>query len=397
MNNVWQLMIEEWRSVWTNKTIRRIVFLVPVVYMTLFGFLYSESRVMEIPTVIADLDQTELSREMIRSIDHDQTFAVTKVVQTEEEAQLLLDQGEVLTSFIIPQGLTVNAKAGKPTEVLNIIDGSNLLISNTSVRAASSLVKTISGGVTIKKLEAKGEWGDAGQNFATGIDYRYRILHNPTFNYLSFMLLGLAGTVMQQVAFLSVSLSVTRQKETGSWNTSLTANRFFALAISKISIHMLLAMFNFAICFVMMLKVFDIPYYGNLGLFVLVGIVFHLAVISIGFAMSILAGSMLQATQWAMIVAVPSFMLSGWTWPIISMPDWVAALANCLPLTYFLHATREILSKGHGWEYVTHDVKIMLLMTLISLFAGYVAYFWQKNRAVVKKSSTSEIETVNIL
>ncbi len=333
---------------------------------------------MEIPTVVADLDQTELTRELIRAIDNDQTFSVTNVVTTEEQLQHLMTYEEAQVGFIIPKGLTVNAKLGKPTEILNLIDGSNMMISNTSVRAASSLVKTISGGVTLKKLEAKGEWGSAATNFATGIDYRYRILHNPTFNYLAFMIFGLAGTVLQQVAFLSVSLSVTRQKEEGTWMDTLKGNGFIKIALSKITTHMILAMFNFLLTYVLIFKFFAVPYYGSISLLFLCGFIFNLAVVAIGFAISFFSSNMLQATQTAMLIAVPSFMLSGWTWPITSMPTVIAIIAKSLPLTYFLHSVREIISKGHGWEFVSTDNIILLFMIVVALFVAFVTYMFQK-------------------
>ncbi|QDX93326.1 ABC transporter permease [Brevibacillus laterosporus] len=390
MNSFWQLVGDEWRSIYTNKTIRNIVFLVPCVYMLMFGYLYQEKRVMEIPTVVADLDQTELTRELIRAIDNDQTFSVTNVVTTEEELQHLMNYEEAQVGFIIPKGLTVNAKLGKPTEILNLIDGSNMMISNTSVRAASSLVKTISGGVTLKKLEAKGEWGSAATNFATGIDYRYRILHNPTFNYLAFMIFGLAGTVLQQVAFLSVSLSVTRQKEEGTWMDTLKENGFVKIALSKITTHMILAVFNFLLTFVLIFKFFEVPYYGSMSLLFISGFIFNLAVVAIGFAISFFSSNMLQATQTAMLIAVPSFMLSGWTWPITSMPTVIAIIAKSLPLTYFLHSVREILSKGHGWEFVGTDNLILVLMIVVALFVAFVTYAFQKKNARTNYQTKSE-------
>ncbi|MDN9009781.1 ABC transporter permease [Brevibacillus laterosporus] len=392
MNSFLQLVADEWRSIYTNKTIRNIVFLVPCVYMLMFGYLYQEKRVMEIPTVVADLDQTELTRELIRAIDNDQTFSVTNVVTTEEELQHLMTYEEAQVGFIIPKGLTVNAKLGKPTEILNLIDGSNMMISNTSVRAASSLVKTISGGVTLKKLEAKGEWGSAATNFATGIDYRYRILHNPAFNYLAFMIFGLAGTVLQQVAFLSVSLSVTRQKEEGTWMDTLKGNGFVKIALSKITTHMILAMFNFLLTYVLIFKFFEVTYYGSLSLLFLSGFIFNLAVVSIGFAISFFSSNMLQATQTAMLIAVPSFMLSGWTWPITSMPTAIAIIAKSLPLTYFLHSAREIISKGHGWEFVSTDNLILLFMIVVALFVAFVTYMYQKK--YTRKNYQSNSETV---
>jgi ABC-2 type transport system permease protein len=382
VSNVSRLFLQEWHSIFSNRTIRLVLFAVPILYFTLFGFLYGEKRITEMPTVLVDEDQTELSRELYRAFEVDQSFRISAVVGTEAEAMRLIDEGMAFVAVIIPDGLEQDVKEGGEAEVLTMIDGSNMLISNSAVRAANTVVKSVSAGVTLKKLEARGTWGEEGKTLFTGIDYRYRVLYNPTFSYLSFMVFGLGGTVLQQVLFLGVALSVARQKEEGTWQATLAANSFAALVAGKLLPYLIVATFNLVLTFTLLLKVFQIPSYGNPAHLLIVGTAFNLAVLAIGFAISFFSKDQLQATQIAMLIAVPSFMLSGYTWPLMSMPDAVAAIGKSLPLTYFLHAVREILSKGHGLSYVTHDAAALAFMTLLGLFAAYLAYLLQAKRQI---------------
>lgn len=374
MNKTAQLFWQEWRSIFDNRTMISIMLLVPFLYFTLFGFLYVEKKITDVPTVAVDSDQTEISRELIRAFDIDQAFAVTKIVGSETEAMKLVDQGQAQVALLVPDGLTEKLKAGQQSEVLTVIDGSNMMISNTVVRAAGTIVKSVSAGVTLKKLEAKGAWGKAGESMFTGIDYRYRVLYNPTFSYLSFMVYGLGGTVLQQTLFLGVALAVTREKEQGTWNDTFTRFSFWQLLTGKIAPYLILSTFTLVLAYTLLLKGFQVPYYGNLLYFLLLGTAFHIAVIAIGFAISCYAKDQLQATQAAMMIAVPSFMLSGFTWPLSAMPAAVAAIGKSLPLTYFLHGTREVLTKGHGLSYLQHDFAVLLFMTLLGLFAAYLTY-----------------------
>ncbi|MFP3392606.1 ABC transporter permease [Brevibacillus sp. SIMBA_076] len=383
-----ELFWQEWRNLFTNKTIRNVVFIVPLIYLTMFGFLYSEKKVMEIPTVLVDADQSELSRELYRAFEVDKTFRINSVVGTEEEAMQLVDKGEANVALIIPPSLEQNVKAGREAEVLTVIDGSNMMISNTAVRAASTVVKTVSAGATLKKLEAKGSWGDEGKNLFTGIDYRYRVLYNPTFSYLSFMVFGLAGTVLQQVLFLGVALSVTQQKEAGTWKETMATNSFFAITLSKLLPYFLAGTLNMFLGFTLLLKGFGIPYYGSTVDLMIVASAFNLAVLSIGYMISFFSSDQLQATQIAMMIAVPSFMLSGFTWPFMSMPTLIAAIGKSLPLTYFLDGVREILTKGHGLSYVSNDLAALGFMTLVGLFAAYVIYLAQTRKKSVKTSDS---------
>jgi len=391
VSNFSRLFWTEWKNLFTNKTIRLILFVVPVMYLTLFGFLYAEKRVMHIPAVMVDADQTELSRELYRAFEADQTFAISSIVGTEEEAMKLIDQGEASVALIIPPDLEKNVKAGREAEVLTVIDGSNIMISNTAVRAASTVVKSVSAGATLKKLEAHGGWGEEGKNLYTGIDYRYRVLYNPTFSYMSFMVFGLAGTTLQQVLFLGIVLSVSQQKEAGTWRETMENNSFWAITASKLLPYFLAGTLNMFLGFTLLLKGFGIPYYGSTVHFMLVATAFNLAVLAIGYAISFIFKDQLQATQIAMLIAVPSFMLSGYTWPFMSMPTVVEAIGKSLPLTYFLHGVREILSKGHGLSAVTSDLLALSFMTVLGLFAAYVSYLVQTRE---KTAPASESTTV---
>lgn len=390
VSNFSRLFWTEWRNLFANKTIRNVIFIVPLLYVTLFGFLYSEKKVMDIPTVLVDADQTELSREMYRAFEADQTFHLTAIVGTEEEAMKLVDSGEASVALIIPPDLEKNVKAGREAQVLTVIDGSNMMISNTAVRAASTVVKTVSAGATLKKLEAHGGWGEEGKNLYTGIDFRYRVLYNPTFSYLSFMVFGLTGTVLQQVLFLGIALSVAQHKEAGTWRETMANHSFFAITASKLLPYFLAGTLNMFLVFTLLLKGFGIPYYGSTLHLMLVASAFNLAVLAIGYTISFFSKDQLQATQVAMLIAVPSFMLSGYTWPFMSMPTAVAAIGKSLPLTYFLDAVREILTKGHGLSSVSHDMMVLVFMTLLGLFASYVLYLVQtRKKAMPVTESTS--------
>lgn len=391
VSNFSRLFWGEWQNLFTNKTIRNILFIVPLLYLTLFGFLYGEKKVMHIPTVMVDADQTELSRELYRAFAADQTFTISSIVGTEEEAMKLVDQGDASVALIIPPDLEKNVKAGREAEVLTVIDGSNLMISNTAVRAASTVVKTVSAGATLKKLEAHGGWGEEGKNLYTGIDYRYRVLYNPTFSYMSFMVFGLAGTVLQQVLFLGVAISVTQQKEAGTWRDTMENNSFWAITASKLLPYFLAGTLNMFLGFTLLLKVFGIPYYGSTVHLMLVASAFNLAVLSIGYAISFFSKDQLQATQTAMLIAVPSFMLSGFTWPFMSMPTGVEAIGKSLPLTYFLHGVREILNKGHGLSAVTFDLLVLCFMTVLGLFAAYVIYLVQTRKKTAPASESAAL------
>ncbi|MBO9540484.1 ABC transporter permease [bacterium] len=370
----------EWRTIFKDKTIRNVMLIVPVLYCAMFGWLYSAQRVTDLPLVVVDQDRSALSRELVRALDQDQTFRVTAHLRSEAEALAEIDAARAAVAVVIPPSLEQDVKRGREAAVLTLVDGANMMVSNTAVRAANTDIKTISAGITLKKLAARGQWGSVGERTFTGIDYRYRVLFNPTFSYADFMVLGLVGAALQQVLLLGVALGATREKEAGTWHQTLETTPFWALWLGKTLPYWLVTMTMTVLCLSVAVFGFGLPVHGPLWPVLLVSGVFCLAVAALGLLISFAFSTQLMATQVAMLIAVPSFMLSGFTWPQMAMPQPLAVVSQLLPLTYYLHAIREVVSKGHGLESLATDFVALLAMTLVSL----VALVWLRARAVAK-------------
>lgn len=360
----------EWRTLFADRTIRLIMVVVPIVYVTLFGLLYSQGKVTEVPIALVDQDRTALSRELGRALEQDQALRVVGWTASEQEALGWMDGGRVHGVVVIPPRLSDDVKAGREAAVLTLVDGSNLLIANTLLRAAQTDVKTVSAGVTLRKLSARGAWGHEGASLVTGLDHRNRVLYNPTFSYLDFMAAGLGAAVLQQTLFLGVALAVTREKERGTWAETLASTPLGALVAGKLAPYLVVGATMSALSFGLLLGAFGVPAHGPLLPLLAVGVAFNLAVAALGLAISSAFSSQLQATQVAMLVAVPSFMLSGFTWPLFAMPGALAAIAHALPLTYLLHALREVVSKGRGWSAVATDLGALALIAGLALVAA---------------------------
>ncbi|MNL27831.1 Inner membrane transport permease YbhS [compost metagenome] len=183
------------------------------------------------------------------------------------------------------------------------------------------------------------------------------------------MVMGLVGAALQQVLLLGVALGATREKEAGTWAETLASTPLLPLWLGKTLPYWLVTMTMTVICIAVAVFGFGLPVHGALWPVVLVSAVFDLAVASLGFLVSFAFRTQLMATQVAMLIAVPSFMLSGFTWPQMAMPLPLAAASQLLPLTYYLHAFREVVSKGHGLESLGTDFAALFAMTLVSLVA----------------------------
>lgn len=349
----------EWHAVLKDKRMMAILLLVPVGYMLLFGALYSHNKVREMPTVVIDEDRSQLSRDIVQAFEQSETFRIIEETGSEQALLEKIETGEAQVGLVIPSGLSKEIKQGKQGEVMTIIDGSNMIIANAGLRAASDIVQTFSAGISLKRLEAKGL---APAN-AFSIFFGYRLLYNPGLDYSTFLLPGLMGAVVQQVMFLGIALCVTREKERGTWTEYLLQWKSpWKVIGGKTALYLPIGVFNALLTAALLKTVSHVPFIGSFWLLLLLSTVFVVSLLGIGFFASLFSASQLHATQVTMLIAVPSFLLSGFTWPFQAMPAWVSALGHVLPLTYFLHGIREVAIKGNGWHQIAGDIAVLSIM-----------------------------------
>ncbi|WP_133121207.1 ABC transporter permease [Kyrpidia spormannii] len=355
------MLAAEWRALIRDRRMLAILLLVPVAYLVLFGFLYSEHKVRHLPTIYVDEDQSALSREILEGFSASEGFQLIGPVASEAEALDAVQRGEASMALVIPPDLSRTVKRGQEGKILAVIDGSNMIIANSALQNANAVVQTFSGGIAIQRMEARGLSPDYGY----GLGFGYRMLFNPTLNYSDFLLLGLAGTVFQQVILLGVSLGVTREKEQGRWGAYLAGGRRpGTVFLAKTLPYFLIGLFDVLLGVGVAVRGFGVPFQGAMMPFVALSVAFVLVLVALGFAASLFSRGRLEATQVSMLVAVPSFLLSGFTWPFLAMPAWVAALGHCLPLTYYVDGLREVALKGNGWLTMRTDIEVLLGMAV---------------------------------
>lgn len=365
-----KLISEEWMHILKDRRLFLILFFVPIMYTVLFGSIYMHHKVTEMATVVIDEDQSPLSRQIIQAFEQSESFHITKEYHSEEEVKRALSSGEAKVGLIIPSNFEAKLKHGETLPLLTLIDGSNMMISNSATKGANEVITTFSMGYSMKKLQLQqGLQSEQVMNTLSPIPYRYRIMYNSAFNYSDFMLYGLMGAILQQVLFLGIALTITREKDGGTWQRfAVWKQNPWRIAYAKTAPYFLINLFNSAVAFVIALYAFGAPLGGSLLVGLGLILCFTFAVSGIGYLISLFSGNQLGATQTAMLIAVPSFMLSGFTWPMEAMPKALQVLGHLLPLTYFLDGVRNVFVKGNDMSVISHDCIALILTGALTYF-----------------------------
>ncbi|MEK8129324.1 ABC transporter permease [Paenibacillus filicis] len=360
----------EWKEIFRDRRLFLILFFVPVMYLFLFGSLYTSHKVTKMTTIVMDQDQSPLSRQMVQAFDESETFQVTMEAHSEQEVEQAISSGKARVGIFIPSRFEASLKQGHTLPLMTWVDGSNMLYSNSATKGANEVITTFSMGLSAKKLQLQqGLQDEQVANVLSPIPFRYRVLYNPTFNYSDFMMYGLLGAILQQVLFLGISLTVTREKDRGTWGVFAAWRKDpWKIAYAKTVPYFIINVFNTTVAMLIASYAFKAPLMGSLLAGLAVVLAFTFAVCGIGYLISLFSSNQLGATQTAMLIAVPSFLLSGFTWPFEAMPKALQVLGHLLPLTYFLDGMRSVFVKAGDYSSITYDCLALGMMGLVTFF-----------------------------
>lgn len=374
LRSIWPAARDEFRELWLHR--RNLIILVgtPLLFMALFGYMYVNHVVTGIKTVVLDQDNTSISRTVVDSFGNSDRFSIVGYVDREEEIKAWFESGRADAAVVIPPKFYKDIKKLRASEVLVIVNGSNLVIANTVMSFANEIVQTLSAGTAIKIMEGKGLMPATAYKVATSISFRPRIWYNPTLNYANFLLLGLLGTVIQQVVMLYTSIAIVREREEGKLAAAARGLKQLTVYVTGKSLpYFLINLVSMNVVLMMMVAVFQVPFRGSVVALLLLETAFLAGVIGLGIFLSDVCKSQLESTQTAMLIAVPSFLISGYTWPVQAMPIPLQGLSRLLPLSYFVNSLRDLAVMGVGLGQVWRSLAYLFGLTVIFLPAAVLA------------------------
>lgn len=340
MKNILALIAREFKLFYANKVLLMIFIGAPIMYGILIGSVYQKGKVTELPVIVVDEDQSSMSRKLIDMIQENEVVDIVQVLPHIFNSRTLALEKEATVVVHIPQGFMRNIQQAQVPEVALFVDGSNTLTSNSALMAIVTVATTMKAGILIEGQQKKGVPAyiatQAYEPFKTSI-IKQNIRSG---NYLYFMLPGVLLTVFQQVLLLGLALSFASEFELNTFSELVKKSRNpFLLLFVKIVPYLLMSVgimalyYGYSLWYRMPLQVDFWPFFWSTILFVM-------AVCCIGVLVSIAIPTQLKATEILMVIATPSFILSGYTWPSSQMPTWVQAIADVIPLTHYLRIFR---------------------------------------------------------
>ncbi|XDZ53043.1 ABC transporter permease [Flavobacterium tructae] len=367
---------------WKNKVLRILFIGAPILYGVLLGYVYGKGKVTDLPILVVDQDRSELSSKAIQMFEDNEVLFVSSILYDQNNLSKLAIQKDATCVVIIPKDFEKMTLTKKYPEITTIVNTSNVLTANYASTAIQICLGTLKAGVQIETLRKQGVpenlLASQYEPFKTTFIKKY----NRSTNYMYFLWPGVLATVLQQVLLLGLALSFASEFENGTFRDLVKKCPSVLKMLAVKIIPYLIMSFGIWIIYWLFTLWFRLPFYENLAPLTFIAGIFVLAASFIGILVSIVVPNQLKATEILMVIATPSFILSGFTWPLSQMPQTVQAIANVIPLTHFLKAFRILIIENGTFSQTTASIRNMIIIGLVCAIAAYIALYFKKKEAL---------------
>lgn len=353
-----ELMKKEFRQLFRDPRTKRLTFGAPVIQLLLFGYA-ANTDVRHVPTFLVDQDLTPASRRVRETLEASGYFRVVGASQDPRDLDRALDAGKAAVAVWIPPGFGRGVQGGKGGRVQILLDGTS---SNTATVVQGTLGRLL--------LEAD-LVEEGGGGTSTGLDLRTRAWYNPALASVVYNVPAVMGLLLLLMALLLTALSVVRERELGTLEQLLVSPLTpWELMVGKALPVVLVCLVDLALVVLVGTLWFDVPFRGSVGLLVFAASLYIVAGVGLGLLVSTLARTQQEAFLTMFLVLLPGIILSGFMYPVETMPSFFQKLTLFNPIRYFLEMVRGIFLKGLGFRDLTLHFAVLGAMAAVSLVAA---------------------------
>lgn len=334
---------------------------VPLMQLILFGFAINNDP-KHLPAALVTTSQDHFTRAMISALEITGYYKFDHIVSSATEAENLIENGTVSFIVTIPSDFASRMRRGDRPQILVEADA-------TDPSVASGAVSTLSIVATQALRRELGVEAQTRQSQQSQLEVVVHRRYNPEGITQYNIVPGLLGVILQMTIVMMTSMALTREIERGTMENLLAMPATsLEIMLGKILPYLAIGAFQVGLVLIAARTLFDIPFVGSLGLLLSGVFVFVLALVFLGYTISTLARTQMQAMQLAFFVFLPSILLSGFMFPFRGMPKWAQGLGELLPLTHFLRLVRAVMLKGADYAAVSAPLAALTLFAIA--FAG---------------------------
>jgi ABC-2 type transport system permease protein len=311
--------------------------MIPIIELLLLGYAI-DTNVRHIRTVIFDQARTQESVALLQSFVNTEDFDIVGEVFSDHDLYQAIVSGRAMVAIKIPEDYSRRLQAGQTAQVLVLVDGSESRVAGEALNVSNAIALRESLQLLLGDRQMP-------------VDARPRVLFNPDTRSANFFIPGLLVVICQMMSTMLTANAIVREKENGTLEQLfMTPVRAREVMLGKMTPYLGLTVVEFLGITLLMRTVFQVPINGSFLTLCLISFPFLLATLGLGLFISTRANSRDAAMQMTMGTVLPSIFLSGYIFPIDSMPWAFRQLSYAIPTTWLVDAARGVILRGAGWR-----------------------------------------------
>jgi len=338
-----------------------IVVIMPVILVLLFGYGVNLD-LKGLPIYVYDRVGNQQSQDLLKRFQASEYFDVARVVNDYPALVRSIDDGHAKMGIFIPWDFSQRLDDGRPVQVQALVDGTDDNTANVLIGYAQAVVRGYSSDIQLDWLRGHGQLVQPAP-----VSVETRTWYNEDLESSAFIVPGVLALVMSVIGAFLTSLTIAREWERGSMEQLIsTPVTPLEIMLGKLVPYFVIGMFDVIVCALIAIYWFQVPFRGSFPTLLVSSAMFLVVVLSLGFFISVIAGSQLAASQIALLVTfLPAFLLSGFLYSIEQMPVVLQWITRVLPARYYVSVLKKIFLKGTPAAGLYTDLVPLAVFTVV--------------------------------
>ncbi len=370
-----EIFLDEVKTVATDHSILLTVIIAPMLYAFFLGSIYLYKDEGNVKFGVVDMDRTVTSRSIINALNSTQKVEIINELDDYAEAIDKVNSMETNGFLFIPHNFERDLKRLKGADLPVFLNTTRFLPSNDINKSITKTILMAGAGIRLKYFQATEEiTSKLAMTQVMPLMPNVHLLYNPTSNYGDFLLAGLFLLILHQTLLIGFgeSIALTRQKGELKNLYIKSGEKVFTMINAKGSFYFLLFSSTALFFYTVVFQVFQISFKGDAWLVSLFTFFFLLSVIYFTIFLASFFKTQTGLMEVFAFSSYPIFLVSGYSWPLDSLPNILQWLAKLVPLTPYYNAILRITRMGAEFRHVQGDLIHLVILTLIAMSAAYI-------------------------
>lgn len=354
---------KEFYHIFRDKRSMFILFGMPIAQIMLFGFAIT-NEINNVKIAVLDQSKDTETQKIIQKISNSSYFTIAQEIKTESEIESVFKKGEVKAVLVFEKDFIKHLQTQKNAKVQVITDATDPNMANTISNYITSILQNF--------IQEK----NRNNKQAYQIQTQTQLFYNPAMKSVFTFVPGVMTVILMLVSAMMTSISITREKELGTMEVLLVSPlKPFQVIIGKVFPYIFLSVINAAVILLLGYFVFEMPIEGSLFLLAIESVLFIICALSLGILISTLSDSQQTAMMISLFgLMLPVILLSGFIFPISSMPLPLQLISNIIPAKWFIIIIKAIMLKGASFSVIWKETLILVGMTLFFIVVSIKKY-----------------------